>query len=472
MIKKILFGFALLASVASCTDDYTDWAQPQSNAQEEATSFGDGSVASVGVIDFASIPDEQEMVQVCTITAPTSSDTAYSPEYLLNIGDNEYEITANGEMKVSELKDYVHNTFGRRPVERESEATVSMWLNNGSTAVKLTSGTFKITAKPEAPQISEAYYLIGGITGTSWSVTDTSLKFSHSDQDVYDDPVFTIKVPVVDGENWFAITDAIAIDAFNNDGSWSQVLGCAEGNGNNGMEGKVARREDIGDDGSFKVLVDGDAKYIQITLNMMDYTYTIEKINFAEFFYEIGSESGWSVSHALYCKDADGKYQGYYYLNGEFKFKPNADNWDDDYEYDGEGKIADNGGSNCPDPGAGFYQIDVDLTQNTYALTEVKSITCVGNHNSWGQADASQHMTYNTELGCWEITTALTDGFKFAMNDEWTVSWGGANGDATAYGNLTQHNGGNLNVPDGDGTYLVQLYLSYEGNNKVVLTKQ
>ena len=58
------------------------------------------------------------------------------------------------------------------------------------------------------------------------------------------------------------------------------------------------------------------------------------------------------------------------------------------------------------------------------------------------------------------------------MNDQWAVSWGGANGDPALYDNLTQYGGKDLNAPEGDGTYKVQLYLSYEGNNKVVLTKQ
>lgn len=81
-------------------------------------------------------------------------------------------------------------------------------------------------------------------------------------------------------------------------------------------------------------------------------------------------------------------------------------------------------------------------------------------------------MTYNAEAGCWEFTTALKDGFKFAMNDAWDTIWGGANGDATAYDNLSVKDGKNLNVPAGEGTYKIQLYLSHEGANKVVLTKK
>ncbi|MDY5086203.1 MAG: hypothetical protein SPE73_10745, partial [Prevotella sp.] len=72
----------------------------------------------------------------------------------------------------------------------------------------------------------------------------------------------------------------------------------------------------------------------------------------------------------------------------------------------------------------------------------------------------------------WELTTDLKDGFKFAMNDDWKVSWGGANDDPAAYDNITQNGGKDLNVPDGDGVYSIKLYLSHEGANRVVLVKQ
>ena len=90
-------------------------------------------------------------------------------------------------------------------------------------------------------------------------------------------------------------------------------------------------------------------------------------------------------------------------MNGEFKFKPNADNWDNDYEYNGDGKIADNGGSNIPDPGAGFYRINVDLSAGTYQLAKVEYMSIIGSvlDANWS---VDGDMTYNTADGCWEWT--------------------------------------------------------------------
>lgn len=80
-------------------------------------------------------------------------------------------------------------------------------------------------------------------------------------------------------------------------------------------------------------------------------------------------------------------------------------------------------------------------------------------------------MTYNTTEGCWERTGALSAGeFKIRMNHDSTISWGGT-ASGTDYSNLTYNNGKNLTVAEA-GTYKVQFYLTYEGNNKVVITKQ
>ena len=71
MFKKIFSALLLATTMVACTDDYTDWAAPQQNPQPETVTFGDGSVSEVAQIDFAT--ELPEYVQVCNITAPTSS---------------------------------------------------------------------------------------------------------------------------------------------------------------------------------------------------------------------------------------------------------------------------------------------------------------------------------------------------------------------------------------------------------------
>ena len=185
-------------------------------------------------------------------------------------------------------------------------------------------------------------------------------------------------------------------------------------------------------------------------------------LSFGDYFYEIGNESGWGTSHALAGPANDGKYKGYYYLNGEFKFKPNADNWDDDLEYVSgtttSGTLTDAGGPNCPDPGEGFYEIFLDAGALNYTLTKIESVSMIGGFNEWG---SDLEMTYNAEEGCWEVTTDQVSGeYKFRANHDWAINWGG---DVKG---LTQ-DGANLSIDGGSHTF--KLYLSYNGAHKLTI---
>ena len=191
MIKKILFGIAFVASVVACTDNYKDWASPQVIAQPDEVSFGNGSVSAVDVINFADFTDEQTTVKVCSITAPTSTDTSYEPSYTITLGDKTFALASDGTMSLSEFKSYVDATFGKAPKERAIDATVSAWLGNGATTVKTaTSSVFQVKALPVAPFIDEGYYLTGDFAG--WN-KEGALAFKHlGDGNVYDNPEFQI----------------------------------------------------------------------------------------------------------------------------------------------------------------------------------------------------------------------------------------------------------------------------------------
>lgn len=462
-MKKIVYtlGFALLA--ASCSEDYKDWSVSQTNPQEDAKSVS-LETATAADVDYAALDSSLVQIFKPTITAVDECSTTYQVT-LWNEGKSANGTLAandSGYVVADELKTVVETLYGKRPVARKLLLDIAGYSNINGQSIRTTAKD-SVNVTLVAPYISTSYYIVGA--PSQWDVMCVDLPFTHSGKDVYEDPVFTVTFPVADGEYWFAIAD----DKTHEANDWSALLGCAEGNGNNGMEGQIARRPEIGDDGSWKVVVAGDAKLIRMTINMMDYTYQIEKINFNEYIYEIGNESGWSTSHALRCPNFDGKYQGYYWMDGEYKFKPNADNWDGDWENDGEGKIADNGGSNMPGLAAGFYQIDVNLADMTYAATLVESISIIGTVN--GNWDTDTDLTYNKETGAWEVIATLNAGeMKFRMNHDWAISWGGANGDGTNYSDLTQNGGANLQVAA--GTYLIQLYIQHEGANKVVLTAQ
>lgn len=244
MIKKILLGMTLLMAMVSCTEDYTDWGNPQTNPQEEAVAFGNGSVAPVDVINLADVKTEK--VKVASIVAPTSSDAAYTPNYKINFDGQSFDIDADGNMATAELTSYIVDKYGKRPTERDIDATLDAWVSNGATAVKMaTSEKFQIKAIPEAPVIEEGYYLVGDMFTTDdvngWT-KEVAKAFNHSDKDVYEDPVFTVSFETTKADQYWKIIPKKNIDS-----------------GDIWAAGVVGPKVD-GDDSMTGTLTNGDAK--------------------------------------------------------------------------------------------------------------------------------------------------------------------------------------------------------------------
>ena len=106
-MKKFLYIAVMTLLLASCTEDFKDWANPQSNPQGEVVTFGTGSVASVGVIDFALIPDTVKTVKVCDITSPGSNYETYNPEYYIYLNGQPFVLDLDGYMDAKELDCFV-----------------------------------------------------------------------------------------------------------------------------------------------------------------------------------------------------------------------------------------------------------------------------------------------------------------------------------------------------------------------------
>ena len=160
---------------------------------------------------------------------------------------------------------------------------------------------------------------------------------------------------------------------------------------------------------------------------MLDQTWSYEYIAFAPFIYEIGGESGWQESHPL-ASNNDGTYTGFVYLNGEFKFKPNADNWTDDWEWDGDGKISVNGQGNVP-AATGLHRIDVDIVNLTYTLSKIDFVDMIGDATAGGWNNGTV-LTWDDAEGCFSVITSIAaqGTVKFRGNGTWDNfdgNWGG-----------------------------------------------
>ena len=441
MIKKILLGMTLLMSMVSCTEDFTDWGKPQTNPQEDAVTFGNGSVAPVEVINLADV--QTEKVKVASIVAPTSSDAAYKPSFKINFDGQTFDIDAEGNMAKADLVNYIVEKFGKRPSERDIDATLDAWVNNGSTAVKMaTSEKFQVKAIPEAPVIEEGYYLVGDMFTTEdvngWT-KEAAKAFKHSDKDVYEDPVFTISFETKKPDQYWKIIPYKNIDA---DDLWAA--------------GVVGPKVD-GDDSMTGLLTNGEAKAgkiakagkYKLTINMMDYSYTLEEVNYDPFIYFIGATDGWTNAEQKLAlvDDAKGVYTGYLYCadpNGwgnQFKFQRVAGSWDDEINSGAfstfSGAATSEGGNIGVNAGEGVYYFDVNLGEGTIKATKVETMGMIGGFNNW---DGDAVMTWNAEEYCFEATNAgvTADGWKFRVNGGWDINLGGSINNLTAGGdNLT-----------------------------------
>ena len=463
MIKKILLGMTLLMSMVSCTEDFTDWANPQKNSPKEAVAFGDDSVESVEVINLADV--KTETVKVASIKAPTSSNAAYTPTYKINFDGQSFDIDAEGNMATADLANYIVEKYGKRPTERDIDATLDAWMNNGATAVKMaTSATFQVKAIPEAPVIENGYYLVGdmfnaeGVDG--WNTVSDKQAFKHSDKDVYEDPIFTISFETTKADQYWKIIPKKNADA-----------------GNIWAAGVVGPKVD-GDDSMTGALTNGDAKAgkiakagkYKLTINMMDYTYTIEEVNYDPFIYFIGATDGWQSSDQKLAlvDEAKGVYTGYVYLadpNGsgfQFKFQRKPGDWNNAI---GAGALstfsgaATNEGDNIGvNAGEGVYYMDVNLSEGKITATKVEKMGIIGGFNNW-EGDAV--MTWNAKEYCFEATNVgvTADGWKFRVNGGWDINLGGSINDLTAGGD-------NLSVAGNT----VKLYPTRKTSEKIFCT--
>ena len=449
-MKKILslMGMALL--MASCTDDYKDWAEPFSNAPEDPYSIS-FTASPASPIDFATVSDDKVLLFNSTIEGPEgAAATEYEVVLSDESGENQtpVEVDENGYASVEELEAAVYGLYGRRPVARTIPMEVGVAINvKGASIVKIASTT--LTATPNAPEIEEAYYITG--TPNSWNNSDTSLELTNGGGDVYENPVFKVLIPATGSDISFKVTPKSGLG-----GDWSKCLTASD------TEGKFATNN-AGTD--LKIPHVEGAKFYRVEFNMLDQTWKYDALNFNTYIWQAGNGNGWgSPASPLYSPAGDGKYTGFMYLDGEFKFRSGEDNWNapDWGKGASEGTLAEQAGNLSAD--AGYYKVEVDLGALTYKLTPITTIGIVGPAQAGGW-DADTDMTYNKETGAWEVTIDLAaDEFKFRANDGWDINWGGTENDLTQGGN-------NIKVTTA-GKYFIQLFAYCDSKATFKMTKK
>ena len=463
MKKIFLYSLAVLASVtlASCNGDYDDWAQPQHNPQEEAITIpGFTATPVVQSIDCSSVTTD-------SVSTFTLSEAALPEGFTLDNArleiipqgeDNAIKKNVNasieGKSAVAELSEVIVSFYGKRPIAHSFVAHVYLNAVKNGDAVLIDAGKFNLEMTPKSPFIDSGYYLVGdmfnaeGVDG--WNTVSEKQAFKHSARDVYDDPVFTITFETKEANQYWKIIPKKNIDAGT---FWADGVVGPKENGSDSMEG------DLTNVGPGAGMIKEPGKYM-LTLNMMDYSYTIKP---TPELYMKGDANGWDGYDYL-AGDDGVHYTGFMYLNQNgFKFTT-APDWSGT-GYGENFSTAPNAGNIVMTEPAGYYQVDVDLSAKTYTLTPITSIGIIGSAapNGW---ESDVDLTYKIKERCWEVKDIkLKAGeIKFRANDGWDISWGGE------LDKLTTKNGGNITVEA--GTYDIKLYAWAEGYAKCVMTKK
>lgn len=190
----------MVASLTACTEDFTDWFDPQANGPEGAKT-ATLDVTGVDPIILADVAADSVKVFNASLTADEAATATYDVAFTTegNAEAQTLAADAQGRVSVAELTTVINNFYGKRPTARTMSGLVTAYVNDNGQAIRK-QGTVNVVATPEAPLIESAYYLIG--SHNDWSLeTVKDYKFNHSGADVYDDPVFTLTVKAPVNEN-------------------------------------------------------------------------------------------------------------------------------------------------------------------------------------------------------------------------------------------------------------------------------
>lgn len=457
MTKKILFAFVIAAGLASCSEDYTDWNNPQHNDAEEAVAAAYG-VQFVGSGVDVNMGDENNPEKIKLVSMATSNPDVDSLRFnSIKVNNQVIPYTVEGNdayvstysldsCAMVALKTRKHE---KRELNVDVEATV---YPKSKTAVAI-KGEIKQNETPiPTPEIDlKGYYILGDIKNVGWTPSK-GLMMTDKGNGIY-----TATVTTTNEENWFKFYGATGFST--DDTNWDLVnkyqYGC-QVNGDaatfNMLEWKDVKTPTIAGAGTWIV-----------TLDMINCTYTISK----PILYMAGDANGWNQIDYLASEDGS-SFTGFMYLNQNgFKFCSEP-NWDGT-NY-GATFFSKEGDNIIMTEEAGYYKVDVDLSAKTYTLTPINYIGIVGSAspNGWDTDEKMTYVPYNTETkepGYWEVKNiTLTSGvIKFRADGEWAINWGGTP-DALTQG------GADMNVEE--GTYDIKLYAWANGFAKCVMTKK
>ena len=500
MKKLNIFMSALLGiAFTACTENYDPEVGPQSYSPESPLAVSDVTMTSeASSINIESLIEAGDPITIGSVSvregampantvmkAVVDFSTSASFDKFITLPAGSLDDTNVVAVSPSDLQDAYFNEITRNPKATELYMRTTLFTVTGGAAEAIIGkpgeNYFAVQNVQFTPlfkvQISPAYYVIGAAGGWSPDGARTQ-KFEHSDADVYDDPIFSITIDSGGDDCWFAIGDDAALNAIDG-GDWTQLLG-TKGESED-LTGTMDFRYNLGGDHSFHVQ---NAKKIRITLDMMEYSYTIEPVNIAENYYLIGGPGDWSADAAMTMPFAHSNKDVFEDPVFTYTFAGNGgDMWfafgdkdaidavaagDWNQLFGTKGESTDLSGSFdrrynlggdhsfCVDGKAKMYRFTINMAEMTYEIKELnfnEYIWEAGVNNNWG-ADEQPLYCANQD--------GVYTGFFYAQDADWSDGMGafkftGAfnNWDNGNYGAGTSTDEGGTMIDDGSSGNLL-----------------
>lgn len=465
MKKTLLYGLAAFVGItlASCNGDYDDWTTPQGWGQENAITIpGFQATAASAEIDLANPGESVQAFTLSTAALPEGSELGHTRVIIIPADESAsyslpqtLDATEEGKIDSTALQEAVVKAYGKRPSVRPFKAKVYSDVVANGQSLFVDAGEIALNVKPKAPHISSAYYLAGNMT--SWDDASKFAKFSHSGADVYDDPIFTITVTTTANDQYWKIVPQENVES----GDWF-------GNGCVGVatDGSTATDGELVTDNPQAGKLAEAGTYV-ITLNMLEYTYSIVK---ADSYYMVGGVYGWNAEAAsqlaFYCEGGS-KASITTQWTGDANLKiwnrSNIGNWDvawgsvTDGETAAEGDLINSGANAfvCPEKGA-YYTLTIDMAAKKYSWTKLdnqepqaySTVSIIGGFNNWdGDVDMTQTAPHNWYL---RHTFSSDTEMKFRSNHDWSsTNWGGKTAALAGMLYAAETGGDNLNIAAG-----------------------
>lgn len=512
-MKKLgLYTMALLSmGLVACNQDFDTEFVPQSNLPESLLKASDVSVAaaSATTINLADYINEETgenkdisigTVSVAEGAMPANTILKALVEFSktedfaesITLDANSLEGSNEISVKAGDLQDAYFNNITRNPAETPLYIRTVIHTVTGGTAEAIVGkpgenffAKSNVTFTPlKKVQIAPAYYVIGAKAGWSPDGARTQ-QFAHSSKDVYEDPIFTITVETGGDDCWFAIADDTALDAISNENDWSQLYG-TKGEASD-LSGKMDRRSILGGEHTFHIT---GAKKLRITLDMMEYSYSITPIT-TEAYYVVGGVQGWSDKDKICLFAPEAESDVYSYTTkwtGAWDLKiwdaASFGNWDKAFgcAVDGDnspsGALIGTGAQAISAPSAEFYTFTIDMKNMKYTWikldnqdpTTYEHISLIGSFNGWSDDYELKEVTPHNWYA--EFTQEESGELKLRANHDWGINWGvnleeGLWDVSAKMNNIGSNGANNIYVPA--GTY--DVYLNDITNSILFLAK-